>query len=232
MKRELTEQEITLLFDFVRSKYVRFVDIQYEIVDHLASAIEEDLENNPTWSFDQALQNTYDKFPVTGFTNMIRSKEKALSRFWWKKVSQYFLSYYTLPKIILTLCLGVMLFTIYQFVPYGIPIVTISYLLYAFYAMFAFRQRTKFSQEKIDKFMVIQSFNSILLVFAWPMYFIIVFDSRDILLTSMSPYNIYVSIILAIGFSFFFIAAYGMHTAFPKMILKELDTKYAHLKIS
>jgi len=82
MTRQLTPIEIEKLFAFVRSKYVRWVDLQYEIVDHLATAIEDTITEDPTISFDRALQQVYSSFPITGFTNLVAAKQKALHRYW------------------------------------------------------------------------------------------------------------------------------------------------------
>ncbi len=39
--RKITEQEINQIFDFTKKHYVEFYDVQVELVDHLANAIED-----------------------------------------------------------------------------------------------------------------------------------------------------------------------------------------------
>jgi len=110
MTNQLSKEEIDQLFKFVESKNVKYKDVQFEIVDHLASAIEEMQESDPTLSFNSALLRTYAKFPITGFAVMILAKEKALSKFWKKRFFSAFLSCFSYPKIILTLIFSSLIF--------------------------------------------------------------------------------------------------------------------------
>lgn len=56
MKRTITQEENEQLFQFCRRHYVYHYDVQIELVDHLASAIEEQWEQNPELSFDEGLK--------------------------------------------------------------------------------------------------------------------------------------------------------------------------------
>ena len=103
MKHQLKQEEIGQLFSFVQSKNVPYRDVQFEIVDHLASAIEDYKEEQPEWSFDRCLKEIYNKFPITGFAIVQLEKEKALKKYWRKKMIPYIQEYFKLPKIILTI---------------------------------------------------------------------------------------------------------------------------------
>jgi hypothetical protein len=96
---QLTKEQIDQLFEFTRKKYVRWYDLQIEIVDHLASRIEEEMEKNAALSFEQALEQVYKGFGIFGFSQIVREKEaqleKAASRLWLKTLTEYF----TVPKI-------------------------------------------------------------------------------------------------------------------------------------
>lgn len=85
MKNQLTEEQIADLFKFVESKGVRWKDVQFEIVDHLASSVEEIQEKNPEYSFNRALDKVYSKFPITGFVELVSDQEKVVSKIWKKK---------------------------------------------------------------------------------------------------------------------------------------------------
>lgn len=65
--------------------------MRYEIVDHLASGIEARMEENPDLSFDAALRKEYAKFPITGFYQFVQEKQKALSKYWRRKMVNFFL---------------------------------------------------------------------------------------------------------------------------------------------
>ena len=102
MQRELTADQINELFDFVKSKYVRYIDVQYELVDHLATAIEEEMKINAALNFQTALDKVYSRFPITGFDKFVTAKEKAIKKYWLRKVWHIMTQYFTFPKIVLT----------------------------------------------------------------------------------------------------------------------------------
>ncbi|MBK7635546.1 MAG: hypothetical protein IPJ13_15665 [Saprospiraceae bacterium] len=66
-ENHLTTDQIQSLFAFVKSKYVRYIDVQYELVDHLATAIEDEMQKDSKLSFEAALSKVYARFPITGF---------------------------------------------------------------------------------------------------------------------------------------------------------------------
>ena len=105
MKNQLPQDEIEKLFTFVESKNMPYKDVQYEIVDHLASAMEDLKEENPEWPYSLCLEQIYNKFPITGFALLQMEKEEALNKYWKSRLKPYLFSYFKLPKIILTLAL-------------------------------------------------------------------------------------------------------------------------------
>ena len=56
---QLTTSQIDQLFIFTRQHYVEWYDLQSELVDHLANAIETDWQENPTLSFEAALNKEF-----------------------------------------------------------------------------------------------------------------------------------------------------------------------------
>ena len=52
---KLTQEQIARLYRFTREHYVEWYDLQTELVDHLANAIEEQAQQNPTLSFEALL---------------------------------------------------------------------------------------------------------------------------------------------------------------------------------
>ena len=51
---KLTTQQIDQLYLFTRQHYVEWYDLQSELVDHIANAIEAQWQQNPNRSFDEA----------------------------------------------------------------------------------------------------------------------------------------------------------------------------------
>ena len=80
MTPQLSKNDIELLYQFLRKKYVRYKDVQFGLVDHLASCIEEQQQLFPGLSFQQALDKVYAEFPVTEFAKLIEAKSKALTK--------------------------------------------------------------------------------------------------------------------------------------------------------
>ena len=77
---KLTSEQIERLYQFTRQHYVEWYDLQTELVDHLANAIEQQWQENPKISFEEALQIEFKKFGVFGFMDVIKEKQVALSK--------------------------------------------------------------------------------------------------------------------------------------------------------
>lgn len=73
---KLTTQQIDHLYLFTRQHYVEWYDLQSELVDHLANAIETQWQENPKLSFDEALNIEFKKFGVFGFMGVVEEKQK------------------------------------------------------------------------------------------------------------------------------------------------------------
>jgi len=113
-ERKLTPEEIDRLFEFCRKHYVPEYDLQIELVDHLASGIEEQWRENPDIPFPIARINTFEKFGVYGFSKIKEQKEKELRRKYGRLFWQYTLEFYKFPKIVMTGALTILLFMLYQ----------------------------------------------------------------------------------------------------------------------
>jgi hypothetical protein len=62
---------------------VEWYDLQSELVDHLANAIETQWQENPKLSFNEALNK--DQFSVFGFMDVVEKRQTVLS----KKIQLY-----------------------------------------------------------------------------------------------------------------------------------------------
>jgi hypothetical protein len=112
MNRKITPEETKELFLFCHKHYVYHYDLQIELVDHLASAIEEQWEKNPDLAFEKALRSSFGKFGITGFSKIKEQKRKELARKYNHLLWKYFVEFYRWPKMLLTLALTMVLFTI------------------------------------------------------------------------------------------------------------------------
>ena len=71
---KLTTSQIDQLFIFTRQNYVEYYDLQSELVDHLANAIEMQWQENPNRSIDEALHIEFKKFGVFGFMDVVEKR--------------------------------------------------------------------------------------------------------------------------------------------------------------
>lgn len=111
---KLTSQQIERLYQFTRQHYVEWYDLQSELVDHLANAIEAQWQENPKISIEDALQVEFKKFGVFGFMDVVEERQIALGKKYNKLVWQHLKSFFTLPKIIGTATAFGVLFAIMQ----------------------------------------------------------------------------------------------------------------------
>ena len=90
----LTKDHIAEIESFVRRKGIEYLDVQMEIIDHVASAVEEKLSSEPTLTFDEALKKAHLSFGIFGFSGMEDSIAKALgkkyNRIFWKQFRTLF----------------------------------------------------------------------------------------------------------------------------------------------
>lgn len=127
---KLTEEQIQELYSFTRDHFVYHFDLQTELVDHLANGIEVLLLQHPNLSFNEALQMEFKKFGVFGFQEVVEERRKALNKKYLKIIFYFYKAYFTIPKIILTIILTILLYTtLSSFTPnYQHSIIMVLYL--------------------------------------------------------------------------------------------------------
>ena len=160
MNRTVTSEETQKLFLFCHKHYVYHYDLQVELVDHLASSIEEQWESDPELSFDEALKNTFKKFGIHGFSKIKEQKQKELRRkyniLFWK----YLLEFFSWPKIIMTAAFTLVLATLFNVVENDVWVVAPYFIIltvFCFYYYFRIFPK-KFKIEKVNgkKFLLLE----------------------------------------------------------------------------
>lgn len=150
----LTNEQIQALFAFTEKKFVKWYDLQVELVDHLAIKIEEQMTEDKSLSFEKALGNVYEKFGLFGFAHIVKEKENELkksnNKFLWAEIKQQF----RWPNIIRSLAiLGMLIILILNFHLKAVYSITISLWLID---IIFFRKFTNFfSQRKTKKHLLI-----------------------------------------------------------------------------
>lgn len=96
----LEKKHIEHLYDFVQRHFVPWYDVQTELVDHLASGIEQLSEEHPDKSFEQLLELEFKKFGVHGFEDVVDNKRKALTRIYAQMTLKRIADFFQWPVIL------------------------------------------------------------------------------------------------------------------------------------
>jgi hypothetical protein len=76
----LNDKQIEELYIFCRKHYVSYYDVQIELVDHLASSVEEEMKLNSDLDFKMALEKVYLSFGINGFSTIVKEKSELLTK--------------------------------------------------------------------------------------------------------------------------------------------------------
>jgi hypothetical protein len=151
---KLTASQIDHLFIFTRQHYVEWYDLQSELVDHLANAIETQWQENPKRSFDEALNVEFKKFGVFGFMDMVEKRQAVLSKKYNSIVWEHFKDFFGIPKIVLTIAMTLLLFSILKVSIYSGWIFMGLYLIltvFSFYKIFKNRKKKQLKAQTKEK---------------------------------------------------------------------------------
>lgn len=108
----LTQSQIDRIFEFTAQKYIKYYDVQLELVDHVASRIEDMMAADAQLQFEVALQRVYKSFGVFGFTKVQNERVSELEGYWRRKLWICMKRYFTLPLLIFTLLLSILILSL------------------------------------------------------------------------------------------------------------------------
>lgn len=229
-EKELNPEEIQQLFDFLQSKYVRYKDVQYELVDHLASGIEEKQRADKNLNFESALREVYAGFPVTGFNDFLTERTTALTKYFQHKLWNYMKDYLKLPKIIISIIVYCTFFQLFStFHSYSIIVSFV--ILNVIFGVSLHRQGLRKTTRNNSNYLVLATYSNVI---TSAMFFFFNIPVYQIIFTL--PENIQLAPIALHMFAIIFsMTAFYIHAfifVFPNMLKEEIETKYAHLQIS
>jgi len=108
----LSKEQLNEIKEFINSRGFTAIEVEMEILDHVASAVEEKIALNPEMSIDKAIRSVHDSFGIMGFSTI----EDALIESVGKKVRSLFkkalISHLTSFLVIKTIGLAVVIFVI------------------------------------------------------------------------------------------------------------------------
>ena len=224
---QLTSQHIEELYAYTDRVHFNYEDLKFEVVDHIATGVEEMMDNNPDMTFSRALYEYSGTLPHSFFGDIISEKSKALKKYWRKKLGLYLISYFTLPKIILTAIITLSLFMIYlQFGTLSLMILLITIIPAAIFI--SYRRNKKLLD--YDKYLFIEQYRNvsaaIVGTFCYFNYWT-VFD--DLFTWAETDYRggLFISFFIAFQMILYFAYIY----VFPQFLKEDVETRYAHLEI-
>lgn len=236
MKRKLTKEQIDRLYAFCEEKEVKHFDVQIELVDHLACAIEEKWENDRTLSFDDALMLVANNFGASGFQRIMIAKEKAIQKRYNKIFWKYIGEFYRLPKIILTVVVSILLFATYRHFKNDKTITVtlfIGYLfLFLFYITYAYRKWLKFDIVKGKSFLLYNHFKQFrLMVFVFGFFPFNVLNLLNFFHFSVPNHPI-LELVTMFAITFFIIFIYGFAVYIPLRIQSDFKQEFPQFVIN
>jgi hypothetical protein len=149
MELKVNQEQLDRLYRFTREHFVEHYDLQTELVDHLSNAIEQQWRESPKLSFEDALQREFKKFGVFGFMDVVEKRQKALTKRYYGFVWKQFITFFKLPKVILTISLMGILFKTITLISFKKLFVTV--LVFGFLAFFLFWQLNMYRNRKKQK---------------------------------------------------------------------------------
>jgi hypothetical protein len=111
---KLTETHIQELYKFTRKHFVEHYDVQTELVDHLANDIESIWIEKPKLTFEQARDESFKKFGVFGFMEVVEQKQNQMTKKYFKTILKFAKEWFRLPRIILTVLIALSFYYIQE----------------------------------------------------------------------------------------------------------------------
>ena len=109
---ELTKEQVLQIDNYISSCGIKYYDVRTEIIDHFANILENKLEENPNLDFKKEIITIHKNFSDKGFYKLLKEKRKSVERLFYKSTFKHLVSFFKLPKIIISSALFYVLFLI------------------------------------------------------------------------------------------------------------------------
>lgn len=99
---ELTKEQLLQIDNYVFICGIKYYDVRTEIVDHFANILEQKLDEDPNLNFKIEIKNIHKNFSDRGFSKLLKEKRKSVTNNFYKKSLKHLITFFKLPKIIIT----------------------------------------------------------------------------------------------------------------------------------
>jgi hypothetical protein len=229
---KVSEEQVQMIFDFTEQKYIKYYDVQLELVDHIADKIEALQADDPNLSFDRALHKVYKSFGVYGFTKVQEEKVRQMEKFWRNRFWSYYMSYFKLPKIILTILLSILFYGLIMagsaYMSSGLAFYFLALVLLILFILDNYKMRRHNHKRMKSKLLVIHSYASTV-----QGYFsgsvILSCNAPNLFSERLSDLPLWGIIAVSVLLSFMVINHHALNYVFPLWLTEEIQERYAHL---
>lgn len=114
---KLTKDQIYHIKNKIEKKGFKYKDVQAEILDHMASSIEERITKNPNLSVDEAYDLTYKELGIFAFSNFEDSMRKKIKSELLSSFVTCFKSLFTTIKVFIPIVSFLLIFFLKNFFP-------------------------------------------------------------------------------------------------------------------
>lgn len=99
---DLSKEQLLQIDNYIFVCGIQFCDVRTEVVDHFANILEQKLEENPALNFKHEIINIHKNFSDNGFKKLLEEKTKWVTKKFYKQSFKHFITFFKLPKIILS----------------------------------------------------------------------------------------------------------------------------------
>lgn len=232
-----TTEQTNFLLAFARSKGVEDLDLQDLVVKELSGKISIEMNNTPSLSFDQALENVYARYPITGFAVFLNDKQKEIRKYCRKKYHRSLLGFLMSKSIFLVfLIFGVTFTTAFLMNRWGIWMFFILVITLFYIANYRSRKKLVAPSGELSKLyfyrkLVMHYDDSLdlntdypvlhrLIIWSWVVFFPI---NIDLPITDLSR------VFAALFSGLLLVFAYHTYAEMPRLINAEIKNRFSHL---
>jgi len=169
---ELTKEQLLQIDNYIFVCGIKFYDVRTEIVDHFANILEQKLDENPNLNFKQEIRTIHRDFSDSGFSKLLKEKTKSVEKRFYKQSLQHVITFFKLPKIIITAALFYVLFLVMNFIDDKDSFFAVLSLI-LFFLAFRLLFNVNMRNSKKDTFLVL---NMTLNFFNLFYFFVMMFD--------------------------------------------------------
>lgn len=155
---KLTQQHIEHLYLFTRQHYVFHFDLQTELVDHMANAIETTWKTSPGITFEEARDKSFKTFGVFGFMDVVEKRQKAMSKRYMKLLWSFAKNWFSFLEVLKTVVIFISTYVLFS-LNFGKQVAIVAFIILfvsIFFKGFKFVKYIKNKEQSKEKLWLLE----------------------------------------------------------------------------